>query len=101
MQHESAGYIQLMFLDERNNEVITLGGAGFPTAAQLQEEWDAIPVFSGATSFLADLLDAEGVIVDDREVCAEFCEAKLGKPIADLIEAGRKALTDELHEHAA
>ncbi|UDM18932.1 hypothetical protein [Vogesella sp. XCS3] len=102
MQNEkSAGYIQLTFVDEANNEFITLGGAGFLTDEDLKVEWDAVPAFEGKTSFIADLLDAERSIIDDRNVSAEFCEAKLGKPIAELIEAGRKELADELREHAA
>ena len=102
MQNQkSAGYIQLTFVDEANNEFITLGGAGFLTDADLNAQWDTIPAFDGKTSFIADLLDAEQLIIDDRNISAELCEERLGKPIAELIEAGRKALAEELREHAA
>lgn len=96
-----AGYIQLTFLDESNNEFINLGGAGFLTVTDLQNEWATIQAFDGKTSFIADLLDNERSMVDERPIRAELCEAKLGKPIAELIEAGRKALVEELKKYPA
>ena len=91
MTEKTAGAIAFVFADKRDNRIIELGGAAWLNADVVQREWNALPTAPGETLFLADLYDAEGVIVDDRMVTAETVEAKLGKPIAALIEEGRRA----------
>lgn len=85
----SAGFIQLCFCDEKNNRFVILGGAGFLTEQEVKLQWDSLPKFEGKTSFIADLLDADKSIIDDRPVSAETCELMLGSTIAELINAGR------------
>lgn len=92
MNTSPVGYIQLVFFDDTTNEVIILGGAGFDTHEKDDAAWAAVPIFSGTTSFQADRLDADQDITEDRPVSAETCEKYLGKPIAALIDQGRKAL---------
>jgi len=84
-----AGFIQLVFFDEKLNEVITIGGAGFRSATDLAMAWSNLSVFNGKSSFQADLLDAQGDIMDDKVVDVVTCEILMGKPITTLIAEGR------------
>lgn len=91
-----AGYIQLVFFDDATNEVITLGGAGFMSEHDHADAWAAVPEFVGESSFMADLMNANQDITEDRRISAETCEMILGKSVAELIAAGRKSLTEDL-----
>ncbi|WAH66876.1 hypothetical protein [Xanthomonas hortorum] len=91
-----SSYIQLVFFDDITGEVVNLGGAGFITEEEGEAAWANIPVFSGQSSFMADRMDADGDIVDDKVVSAETCERLIGKPIAQLIREGRAKLSAEL-----
>lgn len=91
-----AGYIQLVFFDDVLNEVVTLGGAGFANDRESDAAWLNVPAFPGDTSFMADRLNAHGDIVDDKPVSAETCERLTGRPIDQLLAAGRTALRAEL-----
>ncbi|CEH40205.1 hypothetical protein BRM42_08505 [Xanthomonas oryzae pv. oryzae] len=90
------GYIQLMFFDSNENEIVNIGGAGFITPEDVDAEWENIPAFSGDSSFIADLMDSNGDIIDDKQVSAETCESLMGLPIAQLIAEGRAKLAAEL-----
>ncbi|MDU4254563.1 hypothetical protein [Pseudomonas sp.] len=91
-----AGYIQLQFFDSSSNQVVSLGGAGFATKEEDDAAWANIAVFDGESAFLADRLDSEGDIVDEKVISAETCEQLMGRPIADLINEGRAELKDFL-----
>lgn len=93
------GYIQLVFFDDTTNEIVTLGGAGFITKEEDDAAWTNIPAFSGESSFMADRMDANRDIVDDKSVSAETCEILTGKPITQLIAEGRTKLAAELAEY--
>lgn len=95
-EQQCVGYIQLVYADTASNQVITLGGAGFITHAEDEEAWANVATFDGATNLTADRLDANRDIVDDKPVSVETCERLMGKPIADLIAAGRAQLAAEL-----
>lgn len=95
---KSAGFIELQLVDSHNNQIISLGGAGFPTKEAVDAAWADIPAFAGETAFVADRLDAESDITDDKPVSAETCEALLGKPIAQLISEGRANHKKSLEE---
>lgn len=86
------GFIQLQFIDEKLNQVVSLGGASFETKEDLDASWASIPAFQGHTTFMADRLDADRDIVDDKPISAEACEALMKKPISMLIEEGRAEL---------
>jgi hypothetical protein len=92
MQQECVGYIHLVFFDDIIGEIVTLGGAGFVTKNEDDSAWANIQAFSGESSFMADRLDANFDIVDDKPVSAETCERLMGKPIARLIADGRAKL---------
>jgi hypothetical protein len=91
-REKCVGFIQLQFIDEKLNQIVSLGGAGFETQEELDAFWASIPTFQGHTTFMADLLDAERDIVDDKPISAEACEALMKKPISVLIEEGRAEL---------
>lgn len=95
------GYIQLVFFDDASGEVVTIGGAGFVTKDEDDAAWADIPVFPGESSFMADRLDADEDIIDDKAVSAETCERLTGRPIAQLIAEGRAKLATQLSELAA
>ncbi len=84
-----AGHIQLVFFDDATDETVTLGGAGFLTKEEDDAAWANIPIFSGESRFMADRMDADLSIVDNKIVSAETCERLTGKPIAQLIADGR------------
>jgi hypothetical protein len=90
------GYIQVVYADTASNQVITLGGAGFITRAEDDAAWADVVAFDGATNLMADRLDANCDIVDDKPVSVETCERLIGAPIAQLIAAGRAKLAGEL-----
>lgn len=97
-----AGYIALMFIDDSNNECITIGGAGFLAVSERDQSWATIPTFSGLpehTNFMADLKDADGDIIEDKYVSAETCERLMGQPIQELIAHGRKTLNKEYAQY--
>lgn len=98
-EEKCAGYIQLVFFDDTTNETVTLGGAGFLTKEEDDAAWANIPAFTGESSFMADRMDANRDIVDDKPVSAETCERLTGKPIAQLIADGRAKLVAELAEY--
>ena len=92
-REKCAGFIQLQFIDEKLNQVVNLGGASFETRETLNASWETIPPFEGHTTFMADLLNAERDIVDDKPISAEACEVLMKKPISILIEEGRAQLS--------
>ncbi len=90
------GYIQLVYLDQSSGEVITVGGAGFLTKDEDDAAWGNIPTHPEETDFMADRMDADRNIVDDKWVSAQTCERLMGAPIAQLIAEGRAKLDAEL-----
>lgn len=95
-----AGYIQLVFFDDTTGEAVTLGGAGFLTKDEDDAAWANVSTFAGESSFMADRLDANRDIVDEKAVSAETCELLTGKPIQTLIAEGRAALAAELASYS-
>ncbi|MEY2153066.1 hypothetical protein AB7849_19330 [Rhodanobacter sp. 115] len=85
-----AGFIQLVFFDDRSNEALILGGAGFLTSDEWEAAWAAVPGFNGHSAFMADKMDANRDILTDRTVSAETCTKLLGAPIDVLINRARK-----------
>lgn len=43
-----------------------------------------VPAFGGATNLVADRLDANGDIIDDKPVSVETCEILMGASIEQL-----------------
>lgn len=95
-EQQCVGYIQLVYADTASNQVITLGGAGFTTRAEDDAAWANVPAFNGQTNLMADRMDANYDILDDKPVSVETCERLMGKPVDQLIAAGRAKLAVEL-----
>ena len=94
-----AGYISLVFFDDKTGEAVTLGGAGFLTDALFEAEWANVPEYAGKTNFQADRLDGQGDIVDEKPVDVVTCEMLTDKPITTLIAEGRAKLAAELNSY--
>lgn len=93
VEQECAGYIQLVFFDALSGEVVILGGAGFLTLEEAETAWNTVPEFQGVdSSFMADRMDSDRNITEDRVISAETCQTLLGQPIAKLIAVGRAKL---------
>ncbi len=89
-EEKYVGFIDLHFLDNTTNQIILIGGASFISEDEFATAWDRIPVFEGLkSSFVADRVDADGNILDDKDVSAEVCEHLTGRSISQLIEDGR------------
>jgi hypothetical protein len=98
-KEKCVGYIGLVFFDDKSGEAVAIGGAGFITAEEFEEAWTNVPTFSGPSSFMADRMDHQGDIVDDKTVDVVTCEKLMGKPITTLIAEGRAKLAAELASH--
>lgn len=94
-----AGYISLVFFDDKTGETVTIGGAGFLTDVDFETAWAEVPTFAGKSNFQADRLDAQGDIVDEKAVDVVTCERLTGKPITTLIAEGRTKLLAELNSY--
>lgn len=103
MPHQNkqcASYIELQFFDGSKNQVVSLGGAGFRTTEEGDAAWANIPVFPGETAFMADRLDTDENIVEEKPIGAEICEQLLGRSIAVLIAEGRARLKESQPSNA-
>ena len=98
-EEKCAGYISLVFFDDKSGEVVTIGGAGFLTDAESDAAWANVHTFAGKSNFQADRLNAQGDIVDERTVDVVTCERLTGKPITTLIADGRAKLAAELDSY--
>lgn len=90
-QTPTVGYISFTMIDQVNNVVLELGGAGFTSQERLESEWDSIPALKGETVFIADKQDQEGSSIDERDISESTIVSKLGEPINILIHNARKA----------
>jgi hypothetical protein len=93
---QCAGYISLVFFDDRSGEAVNIGGAGFLTEAEFEAAWDGVPTFAGKSNYQADRLDAQGDIVDEKTVDVVTCEMLTGKALTTLIAEGRAKFAAEL-----
>lgn len=96
MNTEPIHSIRLIFADDQKQGVTPIGGAAWLTKEEQAKAWATLPKLHEQhdTSFFAELLDADDSdVLEDMPVSAETCERLMGKPIAELIAAGR-AKTD-------
>lgn len=96
---ECAGYISLVFFDDKTGEAVNIGGAGFLTDVEVKAAWADVPTFGGRSNFQADRLDPQGDIVDEKTVDVVTCERLMGKSITTLIAEGRAKLSYELESY--
>jgi hypothetical protein len=103
MADQSLARIEIAYADHRDNRMIIVGGAAWLTMAEQERQFAQLPEEAGS-DFIADFHDADGCITKDKCVPAWAVERVMGKPIAELIEAGRRRedeLTAELRERFA
>ena len=89
MTNRSVYCISITFRDDENNRFIHLGGAGWNTREEWNDEWNKIPS-SRAGSCIVDKIDENGNIVEDRFVSIKTVESLLGGKLSQLIENGRR-----------
>ncbi len=89
-EERPGGYVQFVYADVDANEFVNLGGAGWDTAQEARRHFEALPEADGEVYIMADLLDEEMSIIDDRRVSVETVESRLGEPLAALIARGRE-----------
>lgn len=94
MDDEKAEWcISIMYADLKG--VVVLGGAGWATREEQDREWKKIPaapLSSSPDTLFADKLSRDGDRLEERAISAATVEALLGKPVHDLITAGRESL---------
>jgi len=85
--------IAITFADEENNGFVTLGGAGWATQTEWEQQWQDIFVSplgdADPSTLFADKLDQDGDQIDEKRVTAETVERLLGRPLSELIAEGR------------
>ncbi len=84
--------ISIMYADPKG--VVVLGGAGWATREEQDREWKKIPEapLSSPGTLFADKLSRDGDRLEERAISVATVEALLGKPVQDLITAGRESL---------
>jgi len=84
--------IAITYRDDENNTFLELGGASWGTEQERDSAWDSIPEASNDSArCIADKLDEDDDIVDDRIVSRETVESLFGRSISELIEEARTA----------
>jgi len=85
--------IAITFGDEENNGFVTLGGAGWESQVEWESQWSAMPVSEKGNAdpamLIADKLDVDGDLIDEKRITAETAERLLGRPLNELIAEGR------------
>lgn len=85
--------IAITFADEENNEFVTIGGAGWETQVEWEQQWQDIRVSplgdADPSTLFADKLDLDGDQIDEKRVSAETVEHLLGRPLDVLIAEGQ------------
>ena len=90
---DSTYCIAITYRDDENNRLIELGGAAWETQQEWDNAWDNIPVArDDLACCIADKIDGNDDIVEDRIVDRETVETLLGKPISQLIEDATEAI---------
>lgn len=89
---ENTYSIAITYGDEENNQLLTLGGAAWCSQREWNNEWDRIPANGGQSRYIADKVDEDDDIVDDRYVDRETVEALLSESIEQLIEKARECI---------
>ncbi|HBO2935357.1 TPA: hypothetical protein L4R50_000353 [Pseudomonas aeruginosa] len=94
--HQPTWCIAITFADKERNSFITLGGAGWQSKAEWDAQWAALPAstlgYDDPASLIADKLDQDDDLIDDKPITAATAEMLLRRPITELIaEAQAKA----------
>lgn len=97
--------IAITFADEENNGFVSLGGAGWADEAEWEAQWENMPVSplgdEDPANLIADKLDHDGDLIDEKRITAETAEHYFGRPLAELIAEGRANTTFTLGQMKA
>lgn len=101
MEAEKAAWcIAITFADPVSKVFVTLGGAGWASRAERDQEWAKIPASpfnpKHPDNLFADKLDRNGDRLEERPITVSTVEALLGKPLDVLIAEGRASVCSVL-----
>jgi hypothetical protein len=88
LPEDAAGMLVVTFVDRANNQFVELCAWSFATKAEFDGAWASTDAAPAETAFLLDHVIEEGHD-RDKYITAEWIERESGKPIAELIAAGR------------
>lgn len=97
LPENAAEMFVITLLDHANNQFVDLAAFSFPTMKEANAAWNSVPDFPSTTNFLLDR-HGKGGHYDDKNITAEWIEAKVGKPIQHIIRDGRNELTIYLND---
>ena len=87
--------LRVTFCDSENNGFVTLGGAGFETESEWQQQWDTIPAadlgYDDPWKLTLDKIDKAGEMLDERPIARPMVEELLGESLEALIARGRSS----------
>ena len=90
--------LEIAYADHRDNRMIIIGAAAWPTLAEQEQHFAVIPAVEDS-DFIVDFYDAEGCITKDKCIAGDIAAFLMGAPLATLIRRGRRlenALTKRL-----
>ncbi|EPE5122108.1 hypothetical protein ACSI09_002280 [Escherichia coli] len=92
--------IAITFADPASKGFVTLGGAGWESRVECDQEWGKIPAAPTDRNYpnklFADKLDRNGDRLEERPITVATVEALLGKPLDVLIAEGRASVCSVL-----
>lgn len=88
LPEDAAGMLVVTFVDRENNQFVELCAWSFATKGEFDGAWASTEAAPEKTDFLLDHVIEAGHDAD-KYVTAEWIERASGRPIADLIAAGR------------
>jgi hypothetical protein len=91
--HEQNARIEIAYADHRDDRMIIVGAAAWPTMAEQEHRFAELPEVEDS-DFIADFYDEEGTITKDKYISAETVETVLACPLAECIEDGRRREND-------
>ena len=87
--------LRVTFCDSENNGFVTLGGAGFDTESEWQQQWDIIPTadlgYDDPWKLTLDKIDQAGHMLEERPITRPIAESLLGESLETLIARGRSS----------
>ena len=95
------GSIRLVYLDEARMQLLHLKNLPFETLALRDLAWQRVSEVSDIGGFMADLLNADGHVEDERYISAETCSTLAEISVLHLVADGRVRLAEHRRLGAA
>lgn len=88
----NVSFLQLVYSDDANNEVVNLACAMFDTETDLLMAWNSIPKYNGPEDGIwlaVDLYDEDADLIDTRRISQQLCEELAQEPLPMMIDRGK------------